>query len=579
MAGYENIKDKGFEHRTTGELREISSRGGKASGAARRRRADFRKTLNTLLTAEIDSPEYKPMLEALGVDCTLESAMLMAQIKAAMQGDTKAAYFVAQYAGQSGQTDADLEEQAAKVGLMKAQKEKVQKVGSEDQMDGKIKDPHDVIIPELWDIFDDQDHEHQIITSGRAGTKSSFAGILGISTITSDEPGAVVVLRKRHNKLRKTVYKEMIRAIGRLGLSKDDFDIGVSPMEIRHKRTGNVIYFSGSDSIDDTKGIIDEDKPIRLVILDELTEFFEVGEGEEELTNIEATFVRGNDESFRMLYLYNPPKNPNAPVNVWCQKMEVREDVIHKHIDYRDVPVNWLGKKLLESAELLKKTDLRLYRWVWLGECIGIDDLIYYMFSDNHRREPEGKTYKLIGIGVDYGQQNATTYQAAGVNINKRRVEGLDEFYHSGRDSGKQKSPSEYAEEFIKFADALHDTYSCSAFYVYIDPSAKGLAEEIKRLAMQARKYGIVIKDADNDVAVGIQRVQKCLTYQIMSVSERQENLIRELGTYEYDPKSIEAGREKPMKVDDHCCDAWRYVVMGLWSKIKYFLPEGERGD
>lgn len=562
------------------EAREYGRRGGKASGEARRRKADFRKALNMLLTAEIESEEWKPVLEALGVECTLESALNMAMIKEGLAGNVKAYEAIAKYAGQSGQTDADLEEQTAKIQLMKAQKEKVQKVDHEaEDQDVNGKDPHDVIIPELWDIFDDNDHEHQIVTSGRAGTKSSFAGILGISTIASDEPAAVVVLRKRHNKLRKTVYKEMIRAIGRLGLSKDDFDIGVSPMEIRHKRTGNVIYFSGSDSIDDTKGIIDEDKPIRLVILDELTEFFDVGEGEEELTNIEATFVRGNDESFRMLYLYNPPKNPNAPINVWCQKMALRPDTVHKHVDYRDVPISWIGKKLLESAELLKETDFRLYRWVWLGECIGVDDLIYYMFNDNHQHEPEANHYKLIGIGVDYGQQNATTYQAAGININKRRIEGLEEFYHSGRDSGKQKSPSDYAEEFIKFTDALYEEYSCSAFYVFIDPSAKGLAEEIKRLAMQTRQYGIVIKDADNDVSVGIQRVQKCLTYQVMTVSERQENLIREMGTYEYDPKSIELGKEKPMKVDDHCCDAWRYLTMGLWDKIKYFLPAGERDE
>lgn len=561
------------------EAREYGRRGGKASGEARRRKADFRKTLNMLLTAEIDSEEWKPVLETLGVECTLESALNMAMIKEGLAGNVKAYEAIAKYSGQNGKTDSDLEEQTAKIQLMQAQKEKVQKVDPE-VVETAGTDPHDVIIPELWDIFDDHDHEHQIITSGRAGTKSSFAGILGISTIVSEEPAAVIVLRKRHNKLRKTVYKEMIRAIGRLGLSKDDFDIGVSPMEIRHKKTGNVIYFSGSDSIDDTKGIIDEDKPIRLVILDELTEFFDVGEGEEELTNIEATFVRGNDESFRMLYLYNPPKNPNAPVNVWCQKMELRPDTVHKHIDYRDVPVNWLGKKLLEAAELLKKIDYRLYRWVWLGECIGVDDLIYYMFGDDLIHEPEGKSYKLIGVGADYGQQNATTYQAAGLNINKRRLEGLREFYHSGRDSGKQKSPSEYAEEFVKFADALHEKYSCSAFYVFIDPSAQGLSEEIKRLAMDGEhRYGVVIKDAQNDVSVGIQRVQKCMTYKIMSVSEEQENLIREFGTYEYDPKSIESGKEKPMKIDDHCCDAWRYLVMGMWSKIKYFLPEGERDE
>lgn len=579
MPNEENLKGHGFHERTAEEQRAIAVMGGKASGKARRRKANFRKTLNMLLTAEIDSPEWKPVLEALGIDCTLESAMLAAQIKEAMKGNTKAAYFVAQYAGQDGKSDSDLEEQLAKIQLMQAQKEKVQKVTPEEEMDQNAMDPHDVIIPELWDVFDDTDHEHQIITSGRAGTKSSFAGILAISTIIAEEPAAVVVLRKRHNKLRKTVYKEMIRAIGRLGMSKEDFEIKLSPMEIRHKRTGNVIYFSGSDSIDDTKGIIDEDKPIRLVVLDELTEFFEVGEGEEELTNIEATFVRGNNEFFRMVYLYNPPKNPNAPINIWCQKMELRPDTIRKHIDYRDVPIQWLGQKLLESAELLAKTDYRLYRWVWLGECIGVDDLIYYMFSDSHRKEPEGKACKLIGIGVDYGQQNATTYQAAGVNINKRRLEGLDEYYHSGRESGKQKSPSDYAKELIKFTDQLHETYSCSIFYVFIDPSAAGLSEEIKRLAVQNGEYNIILKPAENDVSIGIQRVQKLLTYLVSTVSEKQENLIREMGTYEYDPKSIEAGKEKPMKIDDHCCDAWRYLVMGLWSKIKYFLPAGEREE
>lgn len=58
-----------------------------------------------LLTAEIDSEEWKPVLEALGVECTLESALLMAQIKEALAGDTKAATFVAKYSGQSSESD------------------------------------------------------------------------------------------------------------------------------------------------------------------------------------------------------------------------------------------------------------------------------------------------------------------------------------------------------------------------------------------------------------------------------------------------------------------------------------------
>ncbi|WP_418715006.1 phage terminase large subunit, partial [Blautia hydrogenotrophica] len=144
----------------------------------------------------------------------------------------------------------------------------------------------ELIIPKYQRIFNNRNIRHIILTSGRAGTKSSFAAILADYRLVSDAHGSVVCLRKHHNKLRKTVYKEMLRGINRLKIPKKEFDITKSPMEIRYRRTGATIYFSGSDGIDDTKGIIDEDKPIKLVILDELTEFFEDGEGEDELQNI-----------------------------------------------------------------------------------------------------------------------------------------------------------------------------------------------------------------------------------------------------------------------------------------------------
>lgn len=116
---------------TTNQSREEAvkngRKGGKASGRARRRKADFRKTLNLLLAAEIDNEEWKPVLESLGVECTLESALLMAQIKEAMRGNTKAAYFVAQYAGQNAQTAADDKEQQRRTERMEADTEKIRR--------------------------------------------------------------------------------------------------------------------------------------------------------------------------------------------------------------------------------------------------------------------------------------------------------------------------------------------------------------------------------------------------------------------------------------------------------------------
>ena len=124
MAGYENIRDAN-NNRTPEERRELAKIAGQASGKARRRKANFQKTLNLLLTAEIDNEELKPVLESLGVECTLESALLMAQIKAALDGDTQAAKFVAQYSGQSNRTEEDLENKKAETELIKARKESI----------------------------------------------------------------------------------------------------------------------------------------------------------------------------------------------------------------------------------------------------------------------------------------------------------------------------------------------------------------------------------------------------------------------------------------------------------------------
>lgn len=123
MANEQNLIP--FNKRSEREARELGKKGGRASGKARRRKADFRKTLNLLLTTEIDNPEVTPILKALGIDSTLESAMLMAQIKEAMAGNTKAAYFVAQYAGQSDKPDEDLRNRDADTELKQARKQAV----------------------------------------------------------------------------------------------------------------------------------------------------------------------------------------------------------------------------------------------------------------------------------------------------------------------------------------------------------------------------------------------------------------------------------------------------------------------
>ena len=86
----------------------------------------------------------------------------------------------------------------------------------------------DIVIPKYLPLFNDRKTKHIILTSGRAGTKSSYAAIRANYQIVSDPCGSVVVLRKHHNKLRKTVYKEMLRGINRLKIPKKKFPPGIT---------------------------------------------------------------------------------------------------------------------------------------------------------------------------------------------------------------------------------------------------------------------------------------------------------------------------------------------------------------
>lgn len=430
----------------------------------------------------------------------------------------------------------------------------------------------DLIISKYHANFNDIKHTHQIYTSGRAGTKSSRGALRAIRRIIDKKPGSVVIMRKFHNKLKKTVFAECKRAIHRMKLNKKQFKITVSPMQITYLPTGNTIYFTGNDSIDDTKGMIDEDRPIVLVELDEVTEFFNKGDGEDELQNIEATFIRGNDEEFVMEYYFNPPRNPKAEIMQWLDKMKLREDTIHIHTDFRDVPEGWLGKKLIESARILEKLDPKMFKWLWLGLCVGIDELIYYMFEEEiHVQECTEEHYKNMRdlcISVDYGQMNATTYECFGFDYKDICVRGVDEYYYSGRDTGKQKSPSEYAKDFKMFKERLEEKTKLKVRYVFIDPSAKGLAEEIKRACPD-----VITKDAKNDVKLGISRVQKMFSFRRLFISPKQKHLIAEMYMYEYDEDLLNKGKEEPVKQNDHCQDALRYLIMGIWKLIKRMLP------
>lgn len=81
-----------FNERSESEVRELNAKGGKASGAARRRKKDMKQKMKALLELPAAAND-REQLEALGVspdDMDNEMVLVMSMFLSAAQGDTKA---------------------------------------------------------------------------------------------------------------------------------------------------------------------------------------------------------------------------------------------------------------------------------------------------------------------------------------------------------------------------------------------------------------------------------------------------------------------------------------------------------
>ncbi|RSI79984.1 hypothetical protein D8852_07245 [Streptococcus mitis] len=86
--GTKNLKP--VTERTKDEARAISSKGGKASGVARRKKADLKKAFETLLSLDVTDSKIKKQLEEMGMTGNNEALLAFATFQQAVKGNQKA---------------------------------------------------------------------------------------------------------------------------------------------------------------------------------------------------------------------------------------------------------------------------------------------------------------------------------------------------------------------------------------------------------------------------------------------------------------------------------------------------------
>ncbi|HEU8351225.1 TPA: stress-induced protein [Streptococcus pneumoniae] len=86
--GTKNLKP--VTERTKDEARAISSKGGKASGIARRKKADLKKAFEILLSLDVTDSKIKKQLEEMGMAGNNETLLAFATFQQAVKGNQKA---------------------------------------------------------------------------------------------------------------------------------------------------------------------------------------------------------------------------------------------------------------------------------------------------------------------------------------------------------------------------------------------------------------------------------------------------------------------------------------------------------
>ena len=193
-----------------------------------------------------------------------------------------------------------------------------------------------------------------------------------------------------------------------------------------------------------------------------------------------------------------------------------------------------------------------------LGLRTAPEGVIYDMWSatENTYDAPPAEGWKSVCthyVGIDYGTSNATAFLDTWDDGTTYWIDR--EYYYDGRKERKQKTDEQYADDLDAFLDGNRDAI------IVVDPSAASFITVL-------RNRGYMIKEADNAVRDGLRVVSTLMNKRLIRVrADACPNLIREISGYVWDEKARMRGEEQPVKVDDHACDALRYVIKTTASR------------
>lgn len=199
------------------------------------------------------------------------------------------------------------------------------------------------------------------------------------------------------------------------------------------------------------------------------------------------------------------------------------------------------------------------YRRLILGEWCVAEGAIYDNFGEHNFANLRSEPAQAYIVACDYATSSVMTWSLIAKLFDGRYYKRA-EFYYDSRGERAQLTDQEFGLKFDKWIKSFEPEGVKVIETVYCDPSAASWRAELQR-----RGYYVI--GADNDVINGIRTVASMLETDEFVIDPSCENSRREYTSYSWDPNAQRHGVDKPVKENDHTCDADRYA---LYTERKY---------
>src|SRR5690625_1826817 len=407
---------------------------------------------------------------------------------------------------------------------------------------------------------------YNILRGGRNSFKSSVIALqlayMMLRYIRSGEKANIVVIRKVANTIRDSVFLKIQWALEKFGML-DQFQCTVSPFVIRHKGTGSTFYFYGQDDFAKLKS--NDIGNIIAVWYEEAAEF----DSQEEFDQTNITFMRQKHplaDIVRIFWSYNPPRNPYSWINEWSDSLIGDSGYLIHDSSYKDDVLGFVTEQMLQDIERIKHNDYDYYRYLYLGEPVGLGTEVYNMNLFNPLQElPSDDPIILIDTATDTGHQvSATTHLAFGLTA-KQNVILLDTYYYSPEGKANKKAPSELSQEFFEWRSSILEAYKKNIDKETIDSAEGALRNQV------FKDYGIrmhpIAKKTKIDMIDNVHDLLAQGRFYYLDTPNNQV-FIEEHKKYRWDADSLRTSKPRPIEIDDHTADMFQYYVNDNLRKL-----------